>query len=150
MQPGYDYGHAVLSVAPSMSSATATTTQPTQKAGSGTAANADVVLKAVGVRKHIKPQFLGFSEAGNALRDGNVDAFAVSSAVPVPVVTAMAATRKIRLIPLNSTELKAVMGKNPAYAPVTIKASAYGSGVVSDAQSFGVPSTIQALSLIHI
>ena len=114
------------------------------KAGSGTAANADVVLRAVGVRKQIKAQFLGFSEAGNALRDGNVDAFAVSSAVPVPVVTAMAATRKIRLIPLNSTELKAVMGKNPAYAPVTIKASAYGSGVVSDAQSFGVPSTIQA------
>ena len=114
------------------------------KAGSGTAANADVVLRAVGVRDKIKAQFLGFSESGNALRDGNIDAFAVSSAVPVPVVTSMAATRKIRLIPLNQTELKAVMGKNPAYAPVVIKAKDYGSGVVSDAQSFGVPSTIMA------
>ena len=114
------------------------------KAGSGTAANADVVLRAVGVRDKIKAQFLGFSESGNALRDGNIDAFAVSSAVPVPVVTSMAATRKIRLIPLNQTELKAVMGKNPAYAPVVIRAKDYGSGVVSDAQSFGVPSTIMA------
>lgn len=114
------------------------------KAGSGTAANADVVLRAVGVRDQIKAQFLGFSESGNALRDGNIDAFAVSSAVPVPVVTAMAATRKIRLIPLNPTELKAVMGKNPAYTPVVIKAKEYGSGVVGDAQSFGVPSTIMA------
>ena len=70
------------------------------KAGSGTAANADLILRTVGVRDQIKAQFLGFSEAGNALRDGNIDAFAVASAVPVPVVSAMAATRKIRLIPL--------------------------------------------------
>jgi TRAP transporter TAXI family solute receptor len=114
------------------------------KAGSGTAANADVVLRAVGVRDMIKPQFLGFSESGNALRDGNIDAFAVSSAVPVPVVTSMAATRKIRLIPLSGSELKSVMGKNPAYAPYTIRAKDYGDGVVADALSFGVPSTIMA------
>ncbi|MDA0231726.1 MAG: TAXI family TRAP transporter solute-binding subunit [Proteobacteria bacterium] len=112
------------------------------KAGSGTAANADLVLRTVGVRDQVKAQFLGFSEAGNALRDGNIDAFAVSSAVPVPVVTAMSATRKVRLIPLSPSELKAVMTKNPAFAPYTIKASDYGSGVVADAQSYGVPSTI--------
>ncbi len=112
------------------------------KAGSGTAANADVVLKAVGVRDSVKAQFLGFSASGNALRDGNIDAFVVASAVPVPVVTALAASRKIRLIPLNSTELKAVMSKNPAYTPYTINASAYGKNVASNAQSFGVPSTI--------
>ena len=40
------------------------------KAGSGTAANADLILRTVGVRDQIKAQFLGFSEAGNALRDG--------------------------------------------------------------------------------
>ncbi|MDH3740383.1 MAG: TAXI family TRAP transporter solute-binding subunit [Hyphomicrobiales bacterium] len=114
------------------------------KAGSGTAANADVVLKAVGVRGDIKAQFLGFSESGNALRDGNIDAFAVASAVPVPVVTALSASRKIRLIPLSASELKSVMGKNPAYAPYVIKGSAYGSNVAGDAQSFGVPSTIMA------
>ena len=114
------------------------------KAGSGTAANADLILRTVGVRDRIKAQFLGFSEAGNALRDGNIDAFAVASAVPVPVVTAIAATRKIRLIPLSPTELKNVLGKNPAFAPVVIKASEYGGGVVADAQSYGVPSTIMA------
>ena len=114
------------------------------KAGSGTAANADLILRTVGVRDQIKAQFLGFSEAGNALRDGNIDAFAVASAVPVPVVTAMAATRKIRLIPLAPAELKAVLGKNPAFAPYVIEAAAYGGGVVADAQSYGVPSTIMA------
>ncbi len=114
------------------------------KAGSGTAANADLILRTVGMRDQIKAQFLGFSEAGNALRDGNIDAFAVASAVPVPVVMAMAATRKIRLIPLSPTELNNVLGKNPAFAPVVIKASEYGGGVVGDAQSYGVPSTIMA------
>lgn len=112
------------------------------KAGSGTAANAELVLKTVGVRDSIKPHFLGFSEAGDALRDGNIDAFAVSSAVPVPVVTALAATRKIRLLPLSPDELKKIVGINPAFAPYVIKASAYGSGVVADAQSYGVPSTL--------
>ena len=96
------------------------------------------------MRDQIKAQFLGFSEAGNALRDGNIDAFAVASAVPVPVVSAMAATRKIRLIPLAPAELKAVLGKNPAFAPYVIKAADYGDGVVADAQSYGVPSTIMA------
>ncbi|MFL2669251.1 MAG: TAXI family TRAP transporter solute-binding subunit [Alphaproteobacteria bacterium] len=114
------------------------------KAGSGTAANADLVLRTVGVRNNVKAQYLGFSAAGNALRDGNIDAFAVSSAVPVPVVTALAATRKLRLIPLQKSELKAVMGKNPAFAPFVIKGSAYGKNVVGDALSYGVPSTIMA------
>jgi TRAP transporter TAXI family solute receptor len=114
------------------------------KAGSGTAANADLILRTTGVRDKIKAQFLGFSEAGNALRDGNIDAFAVSSAVPVPVVSAMAATRKIRLISLKQSELKALLGKNPAFAPYTIRAKDYGKGVVNDAQSYGVPSTIMA------
>lgn len=114
------------------------------KAGSGTAANADLVLRAVGMRDQIKAQFLGFSESGNALRDGNISAFAVSSAVPVPVVTALSSTRKIRLIPLSASQLKVVMGKNPAFSPYVIKASAYGGGVVADAQSYGVPSTIVA------
>ena len=114
------------------------------KAGSGTAANADLILRTVGMRDRIRAQFLGFSEAGNALRDGNIDAFAVASAVPVPVVTAMAATRKIRLIPLRQEELNNLLGKNPAFQPVVIKASEYGEGVVGDALSYGVPSTIMA------
>jgi TRAP transporter TAXI family solute receptor len=96
------------------------------------------------MRDQIKAQFLGFSEAGNALRDGNIKAFAVSSAVPVPVVTALSATRKVRLIPLSPSQLKVVMTKNPAFSPYVIQASAYGGGVVGDAQSYGVPSTIVA------
>ena len=114
------------------------------KAGSGTSANADLILRAAGVRDSVRAQFLGFSEAGNALRDGNIDAFAVASAVPVPVVSALAATRKIRLISLTQNELKKLMGKNPAFAPYTIKARDYGEGVVNDAQSYGVPSTVMA------
>jgi TRAP transporter TAXI family solute receptor len=114
------------------------------KAGSGTAANADLVLRTVGVRDQVDARFLGFGEAGDALRDGNIDAFAVASAVPVPVVSSLAATRKIRLIPLSQSELTAVMGKNPAFAPFVIKSSVYGSGVVADAQSYGTPSTIMA------
>ena len=116
------------------------------KAGSGTAANAELVLRAIGIREQIDARFLGFSEAGNALRDGNLDVFAVSSSVPVPVVTALSATRKLRILSLNPDELKAVLSKNPAFNPYTIKASAYGDNVVADAQSFGVPSTIIARS----
>jgi TRAP-type uncharacterized transport system substrate-binding protein len=74
------------------------------KAGSGTAANADLVLRTAGVRDQVKAQFLRFSEAGNALRDDKIDAF----------------------------------------APYVIKAAAYNGRVVTDAQSYGVPSTIMA------
>jgi TRAP-type uncharacterized transport system substrate-binding protein len=62
----------------------------------------------------------------------------------VPAVTALAATRKVRLIPLTQSQLKAVMGKNPAFTPYRIKAEAYGGGVVNDALSYGVPSTLVA------
>lgn len=114
------------------------------KAGSGTAANAELVLRTVGVFDQVKAQYLGFGAAGDALRDGNLDAFAVASAVPVPVVSALAATRKVRLIPLSQSELEAVMKQNPAFAPYVIKSADYGEGVVSDAQSYGTPSTIMA------
>ena len=114
------------------------------KAGSGTAANAELVLRTVGVFDQVRAQYLGFGEAGDALRDGNLDAFAVASATPVPVVTALAASRKVRLIPLSQSELEAVMKQNPAFAPYVIKAADYGEGVVADAQSYGTPSTIMA------
>lgn len=114
------------------------------KAGSGTAANADTVLRVVGVRDKIKATYLGFSESADNLRDGNIDAFAISSSVPAPAVSALAATRKVRLISLSKAQLKGVMAENPAFAPYTIKAKAYGSGVTSDALSYGVPSTVMA------
>ncbi len=114
------------------------------EAGSGTAANAELVLKTLGVRDQVRPQYLGFSEAADAVRDGNLDVFAVNSGVPVPAITSLSASRKVRLIPLSGTELKSILALNPAFAPYMIKASSYGNGVVADAQTYGTPSTLMA------
>lgn len=114
------------------------------KAGSGTAAGAEELLDTVGVLGKVKTVNLGFSASSSALRDGNLDAFVIKSEVPAPAVSAISATRKVRLIPLSEAQLTDLMKKNPAYIPFNIEGADYGDGVVNDALSYGTPGTVTA------
>lgn len=111
------------------------------KAGSGTAANAELSLELMGLLAEIRPQFLGFDESADSMRDGNTDAFAASSSIPMPAVANIATTRDVHLLSYTDAQIEDLLGANPAYQPYTIPAGTY-DGVETDTLTFGVPSTL--------
>ncbi|MFW5688172.1 MAG: TAXI family TRAP transporter solute-binding subunit, partial [Spirochaetota bacterium] len=111
------------------------------KAGSGTAANAELSLELMGLLDEIRPQFLGFDESADSMRDGNTDVFAASSSIPMPAVASVATTRDIRLLSYSDAQIEDLLGANPAFQPYTIPAGTY-NGVDSATLTFGVPSTL--------
>lgn len=110
-------------------------------AGSGTAANAELSLEILGLLDSIRPQFLGFNESADSMRDGNTDVFAASSSVPMPAVSGLASTQRIRLIGYTEEQMAAHLEANPAYMAYTIPGGSY-DGFDEPVLTFGVPSTI--------
>ena len=111
------------------------------KAGSGTAANAELSLELMGLLGDIDAQFLGFDESADSMRDGNTDAFAASSSIPMPAVANIATTRDVHLLSYSDAQIAQLLEANPAYQPYTIPAGSY-DGVDTDTLTFGVPSTL--------
>lgn len=67
-------------------------------AGSGTAVEAELILRAAGVWDKIAPQYLDFAQAADALKLGQVDAAFVVAGVPASAVLQLATTTPIRLL----------------------------------------------------
>lgn len=110
-------------------------------AGSGNANTTLTVLDALGLRAAIRQQLLGFEESANNLRDGNLEAFSASSAIPMPAVVNLATTRDISLLSLSDQELATIIEKNPAFERSVIPANTY-RGVTADVVTVGTPSTM--------
>lgn len=94
--------------------------------GSGAEANARQILEAYGITyDDIDEQFLSFSEAANALKDGNVDAAFLTAGYPTAAVQDIASQNKVRLLPVDAAEADALVLKYPFYTKVTIPAGTY-------------------------
>lgn len=93
-------------------------------AGSGAAANAQLILGALGIWDKIKPLYLPFNACGRALGDGQADAISMSSA-PMPAIVTLAALHKLRLIALTKDEMNTVVKKYPAYKESIMPAGVY-------------------------
>ncbi|WP_051533333.1 TAXI family TRAP transporter solute-binding subunit [Anaerovibrio sp. RM50] len=95
--------------------------------GSGAEANARQILAAYGISyDDIDEQFLSFSEAASALKDGNVDAAFLTAGYPTAAVQDIASQNKVRLLPVEAAKADALIAKYPFYTKVTIPAGTYG------------------------
>lgn len=92
----------------------------------GTKFNASQVLEAYGMTfDDIKPQYLSFGEASNALKDGNVDAAFVVSGFPNGAVMEVSTQRDVVFIPIDSDKQDYLVNKYPFFTKKSIDAGTY-------------------------
>jgi TRAP transporter TAXI family solute receptor len=109
--------------------------------GSGTEVNARALLEGNGITfDDIQPQRLNFNETADALRDGTIDAGIWSVGPPTSSILNLAATRAIRLIPIEEAELAAAQAADPVFAPYTIRAGLYDG--VGDTPTISIPNAL--------
>lgn len=107
--------------------------------GSGSANSTMNLFEAAQMVEQVEVQNLGFDESAANMRDGNLDAFSASSAVPMPAVMDLAASRDITLLGISNDVVTRLRQISPAYQPVTIPSGTY-EGIEKDVQTVGVPS----------
>jgi TRAP transporter TAXI family solute receptor len=98
-------------------------------AGSGAAASAERFFRHIGVWDNFKPQFMGYSAAASAFKDGKIDAFWVLVGYPNSSVIEASVQVKIRLIDVGVDAEKSGFYDAYAYSAVVIPAGTYGKGM---------------------
>ncbi|MFP4084559.1 MAG: TAXI family TRAP transporter solute-binding subunit [Desulfonatronovibrio sp.] len=95
-------------------------------AGSGAALSAERFFRHIGIWDEMKPQFLGYSPAASAFRDGHIDAFWVLVGYPNASVIEAATQARISLVDLHAdAQETGFYDKYPFYTKVTIPAETY-------------------------
>ena len=95
-------------------------------AGSGAAASAERFFRHLEVWDEFKPQFLGYSAAASAFKDGKIDAFWVLVGYPNRAIIEASVQVDIKLINVGDDAVKFGFYDAYAYIPVTIPAGTYG------------------------
>jgi len=94
--------------------------------GSGVEANATQVLAAHGLTMNDINVFnLGFGASADAMRDGNLDAFFVTSAAPNTAVMDLAIARDLRILSIADDRAAALMADYPFYVRITLDSNDY-------------------------
>jgi len=116
---------------------------------SGTEEQADYVLKALDIdwNKDIKKEKLGAGESVAALKDGKIDAFFWSGAVPTGSIIDMASTPGVKmvLLPVGGDMADRIMKENPGVFHKTVFAKGSYAGVDSDIEALGITAVLQAM-----
>jgi TRAP transporter TAXI family solute receptor len=116
---------------------------------SGTEEQAEYVLKALGIdwNKDISREKLGVSECVAALKDGKIDAFFWSGAVPTSSIIDLASTPglKMVLLPVGAEIADRIMKANPAVFHKTVFAKGSYSGVDKDVDTIGITAVINVM-----
>ena len=98
-------------------------------AGSGAAASAERFFRHLGVWDNFNPQFLGYSAAASAFKDGKIDAFWVLVGYPNRSIIEASVQVDIRLIDVGKDAVDSDFYSAYAYIPMTIPAGTYGEGM---------------------
>ena len=116
---------------------------------SGTEEQADYVLKALGIdwNKDIKKEKLGAGESVAALKDGKIDAFFWSGAVPTASIIDMASTpgNKMVLLPIGGEIAAKIMKGNPGVFHKTVFPKDCYSGVDRDVDAIAITAVLQVM-----
>jgi TRAP transporter TAXI family solute receptor len=116
---------------------------------SGTEEQADYVLRAVGIdwNKDLKREKLGVSESVSALKDGKIDAFFWSGAVPTSSVIDLASTPglKMVLLPLSGEVADRIMKANPAVFHRTVFKKTDYAGLDADVETLAITAVLNAM-----
>lgn len=106
--------------------------------GSGVEANARQILAAYGLSySDIEPQYLSFSAASKALKEGTIDAAFITAGAPTLAVQDVTASTPIKLLPIDDEHLKALTEKYPFYSKIVIPKGTY-NGVDEDIETVSV------------
>lgn len=98
-------------------------------AGSGASASAERFFRHLGVWDNFSPQFLGYSAAAAAFKDGKIDAFWVLVGFPNRSIIEASVQVDIRLIDVGADAESSDFYSAYAYIPVTIPADTYAEGM---------------------
>jgi TRAP transporter TAXI family solute receptor len=116
---------------------------------SGTEEQADYVLKALGIdwSKDLTREKLGVGESVAALKDGKIDAFFWSGAVPTSSIIDLSSTPglKMVLLPVGGEEADRIMKANPAVFHKTVFAKGGYSAVDKDVEAIGITAVVNAM-----
>lgn len=105
-------------------------------AGSGAAANAQLFFSEMGIWDDIKHNFIGYRQASDAFKNGQLDAFWVFVSYPNASVTEAAMQNEIELVDLyKDGESINLFEKYPYFSKVVIPSGTY-KGVDRDVTSF--------------
>lgn len=106
--------------------------------GSGTLVEARFVLRAAGLRESaIDMRMLEAEDAAAALAAGELDAFFFAGGYPARVVSELAATVPIRIVPVAGAVAEAILSEHEFFAPDLIPAGTY-PGQDADVPTVGV------------
>lgn len=106
--------------------------------GSGTEANARQILAAFGLTySDITPDYLGFGDAVNNLKDGHIDAAFVTAGFPTAAVTDLSSSHDIVIVAVSGAETDKLIKDYPFYAKVSIPAGTY-KGLAADVPTVAV------------
>ncbi|MEW5867263.1 MAG: TAXI family TRAP transporter solute-binding subunit [Bacillota bacterium] len=97
------------------------------QAGSGTEPNTIAALDGAGMTyKDIVPEFLGFSQSADAIKDGRIVAAQLSGGIPHPSVLDLFASRVgVRLLSMTEDEIKRASELHPEFSGFTIEPGTY-------------------------
>jgi len=116
---------------------------------SGTEEQADYVLKALGIdwNKDFKREKLGANESVAALKDGKIDAFFWSGAVPTGSIIDMANTPgvKMLMLPIGGEIADKIMKANPGVFHKTVFAKGSYAGIEKDVETLAITAVLQAM-----
>lgn len=94
--------------------------------GSGAEANARQILAAYGLTyDDIKPQYLSFGEAADALKDGNVDCGIVVAGYPTAAIQDLAANKSAKVVAIDTDIQDKLIQQYPYYTKINIPAGTY-------------------------
>ena len=116
---------------------------------SGTEEQADYVLKALGIdwNKDFRKEKLGAGESVAALKDGKIDAFFWSGAVPTGSIIDMASTpgAKMVLLTVGGETADRIMKANPGVFHKTVFQKGSYAGVDRDIDAIAITAVLQAM-----
>ncbi len=106
--------------------------------GSGSNVNCQNIFKAIGLIDKIKARYLGFSAAGRALGDRQVDVYCSAGApFTIPALTELSLRKPVRYISMTAGEQKKLTSNYQFYAAATIPVQKDVKGMNSPALSIG-------------
>jgi len=95
-------------------------------AGSGAAASAERFFRLTGLWDKMDRQFLGYTKASSAMKDGHIDAMWILAGYPTRALIELAATKDIKLLHVYETAANSGLATAlPFYQPLFIPANTY-------------------------
>ncbi len=115
-------------------------------AGSGTAVEAEIILRAAGVWDKITVQNLDFAQAAQALKLGQVDAAFVVAGIPTSAVMELAATTPVNLVEIPDELLNTLRQQGYLFfVPHTVPKETY-TGLDKDVKTLAVMAMLAVSS----